>query len=392
MRILGDLDGNESHEPEDPLRSKGMGNNGSHDGANASPASRQEPGAKDEQARNPHEQKDFATLELEKPRGDAFVGGLPPAHPPAQPSPIRRYGRRSGDRIAEPWLDATDIKHDRAQVSPRGSNYGLWFVVMVIALGLLGAGAYSYLSLRNNNVSLSLVPGLLQSVPVLGGRMNAAEAKLRDLAAKWDDMAEHMAKLDSKISSGLRASRHQTLQLVGQTAGRLQAEMEQQGKVMDARLDNVESMQKQDRAQLAELNDQLRGQVSSLRQQADAAQENTGHDLAQVQEQASNNQADLQRLAHNLHRDKVTFEIIKNSPTELAPGVTLTVLNTDTSYQRFRGYVSMRNEGKTLWLNNLSAKEAVDLYSQAYSHPYSLVVTSVNDDGVVGYLLLPAGA
>ena len=98
------------------------------------------------------------------------------------------------------------------------------------------------------------------------------------------------------------------------------------------------------------------------------------------------------RWGQQLHREKVTFEINRGSPAELTPGVTLTVLKTDVSYQRFRGYISLTGEGKTLWLNDLSAKEAVDLYSPQYSHPYSLVVTTVSKDGVVGYLLLPAGA
>ena len=68
------------------------------------------------------------------------------------------------------------------------------------------------------------------------------------------------------------------------------------------------------------------------------------------------------------------------------------VLNTDVSHQRFRGYIFLTNEGKTLWLNNLNAKEDVDLYAQQYSHPYSLIVTTVSKDGVVGYLPLPTGA
>ena len=161
---------------------------------------------------------------------------------------------------------------------------------------------------------------------------------------------------------------------------------------MDARLDNVESVQRQDRAQLAQLNDQLQGQVASLREELTAAQESTGRDLANLQGQVSDGQNNLRTLAQQLHRDKVTFEIVNNSPTELAPGVTLTVLKTDVSYQRFRGYISLTDEGKTLWLNNLNAKEAVGLYAQHSSHPYSLIVTTVSKDGVVGYLLLPAGA
>jgi hypothetical protein len=263
---------------------------------------------------------------------------------------------------------------------------------MILVLALAGASAYFYLSLRNNNISLSDVTGLLKSINILGARMGASEAKLRDLAANWDAMAINVAELDRKVASSLRATRNQTRELVGQAAGRLQAELDQQGQIVNARLNNVESMQGQDRAQLAQLNDQLRAQVASLREQLTAAQENTGRGLASLQGQVDEDQGNLHTLAQQLHREKVMFEIVKDSPAELAPGVTLTVLKTDASYQRFRGYISLTNEGKTLWLNNLSAKEAVDLYAQQYSHPYSLIVTTVRKDGVVGYLLLPAGA
>jgi chaperonin cofactor prefoldin len=263
---------------------------------------------------------------------------------------------------------------------------------MVFVLAVVGASAYLYLSLRENNINLSQVPDLLQSITALDGRMDATEAELRDLAANWDGLTNHLAELDGKVDSSLRATRNQARELVGQAAGRLQAEMDQQGQVVDARLNTVESMQRQDRAQLAQLNDQLQGQVASLREQLTAAQESTGRDLANLQGQVSEDQSNLHTLAQRLHRDKVTFEIVKDSPTELAPGVTLTVLNTDVSYQRFRGYISLTNEGKTLWLNNLNAKEAVDLYAQQYSHPYSLIVTTVSKDGVVGYLPLPTGA
>ena len=291
-------------------------------------------------------------------------------------------------RLLEPPEDI----NSREQLSSQRSNGGLWLALMILVLALAGASAYFYLSLRHNNISLSDVTRMLQSINTLGGRIGASEAKLRDLTASWDGLTNDLAELDSKVDSGLRATRNQTRELVGQAAGRLQAELDQKGQVVDARLNNVESMQNQDRAQLAQLNDQLRAQVASLREQLTAAQENTGRDLAGLQGQVNEGQGNLHTLAQQLHREKVTFEIEKDSPAELVPGVTLTVLKTDPSFQRFRGYLSLTNEGKTLWLNNLSAKEAVDLYAQQYSHPYSLIVTTVNKDGVVGYLLLPAGA
>jgi len=392
MRVLGDLGGNESHGPNDPSGARAEGKNGNHQGKNSSRASGGEQARKDEQAVWTREQTDFAAQEPKQDRSNASVGGVPPPHPPEHPRTGSQHGRRTSDRIGEQRLEPAGGTYKEAQLSPRRSNGGLWFVLLVLALAVAGSSAFLYLRLRNNNVTLSQVPELLQSITNLGGRMDATEAKIQDLTANWDGLTKYMAELNRKVDSGLRATRNQTLEMVGVAAGHLQAELDQRSEVVNARLKNLESMQRQDRAQLAQLNDQLQGQVASLHEQLTAAQENTGRGLANLQGQVSNNQDHLQTLAQQLHRGKVTFEIVRNSPTELAPGVTLTVLKTDVSYQRFRGYVSLTNEGKTLWLDNLSAKEAVDLYSQTNSHPYSLIVTTVSHDGVVGYLLLPAGA
>ena len=378
MGIFGDLNGNGPHRTNDLSGSPAPAGEG--------------PAMKDGQVVGSDEQMGSGVQESEKDQRSAFAGGIPQADPAAHLRGGGESGYRANDLIGEQRLEPAGDSYARAQLSSRRSNGGLWLALMILVLALVGASAYFYLSLRNNNISLSDVAGLFQSINTLGGRMGAAEAKLRDLAANWDAMANHLAELDRKVDSSLRATRNQTRELVGQAAGRLQAELDQQGQVVDARLNNVESMQSQDRAQLALLNDQLRAQVASLREQLTAAQENTGRDVASLQGQVNEDQGNLHRLAQQLHREKVIFEIVKNSPAELAPGVTLTVLKTDASYQRFRGYISLTNEGKTLWLNDLSAKEAVDLYAQQYSHPYSLIVTTVRTDGVVGYLLLQAGA
>jgi len=378
MRILGGLDRTGAHGTNDLSGSRAPAGEG--------------PAMKDGQVFGSDEQMGSGVPGSEKDRRSAFAGGIPQADPAAHLRGGGKSGNRANDRIGEQILDPPNDINSREQLLSRRSNGGLWLALMILVLALAGASAYFYLSLRNNNISLSDVTGLLKSINILGARMGASEAKLRDLAANWDAMAINVAELDRKVASSLRATRNQTRELVGQAAGRLQAELDQQGQIVNARLNNVESMQGQDRAQLAQLNDQLRAQVASLREQLTAAQENTGRGLADLQRQVSEGQGNLHALAQQLHREKVTFEIVKDSPAELAPGVTLTVLKTDASYQRFRGYISLTNEGKTLWLNNLSAKEAVDLYAQQYSHPYSLIVTTVRKDGVVGYLLLPAGA
>ena len=392
MRIFGELDRNEGHGSNDLSGSRAGEVNGKGKEENSSHATGGEPAIENGHAIEPRQERGSGAQEPEKDQSSAFAGGFPLADPAAHPRGGGRSGIRVSERTGEQSLESAGDINTRAQLSSWRSNGGLWLALMILVLAVVGASAYLYLGLRNNNITLSQVPGLLQYTTTLGGRMDATEAKLRDLADNWDGLTNQLAELDRKVDSSLRATRNQTRELVGEAATRLQAELDQQGRVVDARLNSVESMQRQDRAQLAQLNDQLRGQVAGLRDQLTAAQESTGRDLANLQEQVRDDQGNLHTLAQQLHRDKVSFEAANNSPCELAPGVTLTVLKTDVTYQRFRGYISLTNEGKTLWFNNLNAKEAVDLYAQQYSHPYSLIVTTVSKDGVVGYLLLPAGA
>lgn len=293
-----------------------------------------------------------------------------------------RYGDRQ--RTAEPpaWT--------RDSGSHRHPTRGLWWAFAVLMLVLIGELAYGYRALRKGN--LAQMPDLLQSATKLAGRMAAIENKLPELETKWDSVADGVIRLDRKVDSALRATRRQTQELVAQAEGRLREEMNRQTKATDARLNQVESNQREDHTRLAQLNSQLESEVASLRSELAAGQDGTNRGLASLHQEVSQNEDGLHNLAQQLHRERVTFETAENTPTEIVPGVSLTVLKTNTRYQRFRGYVSLTTEGRTLWLEDLGAQESLDLYPRDTSHPYSLVITRVNPNGVAGYLLLPEGA
>jgi len=129
--------------------------------------------------------------------------------------------------MGEQRLEPAGETDKRTPLASRRSNGGLWFVLTVLLFALAGAGAYLHLGLRNNNVTLSQVPELLQPIPTLGGRMNASEAKLRNLAANWGGLTNHLAELDRKVDSRLQATRNMTRVMVGQAEGHLQAELDQ---------------------------------------------------------------------------------------------------------------------------------------------------------------------
>ncbi|MGO8816542.1 MAG: hypothetical protein ACLQVG_18050 [Terriglobia bacterium] len=391
MSIFGDL--NEDPTPIDPSGVRAPGPSEDLEGKGTAEAAGTQRVWEVERMEGPRDEPELGTQEVERGKGTDYIGGTPPpVIPPIHLHGGRRYTDHPGDPIGEQRLDSPSDPRRSGYMPYRSVGGGTWFLLMVLVLALVGAAAYGYLVLHSNHIRVTQVPRMLGSITTLGGRMDATEAKLRGLAANTDGVASRLAVLDGKVDSGLRAARGQTREMVGQATSHLQAEMDQRGDAVDTRLRGIESAQKHDQAQLAQLNEELQQQVASLQAQLTSAQQSTGRDLANVQEQTRNNQADLQTLQQNLHRNKMTFELVKDSPTELAPGVTLTILKTDVSYQRFNGYISLTNEGKTMWLKNLSAQEPVDLYSRQFNHPYSLVVTAVNADGVAGYLLLPAGA
>jgi len=304
-------------------------------------------------------------------------------------------GRPSEHRPAASGRERFPDRPVRPLQEGRHTTRALWSAVSLLSLALICVMGYVYLVLRQNNISLSQLPGPQPVLAALGGRMNSAEASLRDLTANWNGLAERVDKLDHKISSTLAVARHQTQERIAQAEGRMRAEMDKQARVTDARLARVESDQAEQTARLAQVQDQLQKQahlqteVASLRQEMAGQQNTTGQNLASLRDQVNRSQSSLDTLAHEIDRQRVDFEAVKNSTVELAPGVSLTVIRTDVSYQRFAGYVSLTTEGRTLWLPNGGAQEAVDFYSKQAKRPYDLVVTTVSKRGVVGYLLLP---
>lgn len=297
-------------------------------------------------------------------------------------------GRSSGTSVANP-----DRGRPRQEAPRPGGRAGAWVAILLLVIALVGMSGYGYLALRKNNISLSQLPGMARLVGTLGGRMDSTEAKLRDLAANWSGLAERVTALDQKVAASLSKSHQQTLALVAEAEGRMRAEMDNRTQVLDTRLAQVESNQAEDKSRLAQVESQMQSEVAGLRQ--DLRQEMAGNrdatnrDLAALHQQVDQGQSDVHALTQQITRQRVNFEANRNSTVEIAPGVSLTVLKTNVSYQRFEGYLSLTNEGRTLWLRNAGMRQAMSFYSDQADRPYDLVVTRVNRDGVVGYLLVP---
>lgn len=283
------------------------------------------------------------------------------------------------------------ITEEKSPKSPKHRSGGLWAAVVILGLALGAVTWYGALALRQNNITISQLPGVQRLITGLSGRMDATEARLRDLTINWGKVEGHVAELDRKLSSGLRLARKQTQELVDQAQARIEAEMGQHNQVIDARLSRLESGQQDERARLAQLQNEVQNQVSGVQQEVDAGQEESGRALAALRQEVDQNGNELSALNRKLDRQKVTFEASKGTPQELASGISVTVTKTNVRYQRFQGYLTLVNDGRTLWLPDVGAQQSVVFFPQQSSQPYDLVVTAVNANGVAGYLMVPVG-
>jgi len=81
--------------------------------------------------------------------------------------------------------------------------------------------------------------------------------------------------------------------------------------------------------------------------------------------------------------------VTKNHGSQVAPRISQQVNGTDVSYQRVNGSI-LTPDRRTIWLRQLKVQEPVFLTSFADGRTRELVITRVNKNGAVGYVLVPA--
>lgn len=294
-------------------------------------------------------------------------------------------GAYSGRSLRTPSSEAPAIKE------PKTGRSGL--VTLLLLLILAGAVWYNFPTLKRDYQSVSQFPATQELVKTLGEQENTTEAQLRELLGNWDGLQTRLAKLDRKVSSGLAAGRKHTEELIAQAQQSLEAKLNERTQAMNARLDKVESDQVETRNQLAQTQDKVQKDFAALRQQMSEGRDNTDQAVGKLQQQVSQGQEGLGALAQEVHRQRLDFEVSENHTTELAPGVSLTVLKTNVSYQSFDGFLSLTDEGRTVWLSSVGVAKAVSFYPTKQSaRSYDLVVTTIARKGVVGYLMVPEGS
>jgi hypothetical protein len=118
-------------------------------------------------------------------------------------------------------------------------------------------------------------------------------------------------------------------------------------------------------------------------------QRETGEDLRGLDGQIARTQMDIDSLSRHQDLRRLDFEVSKDLAREVAPGISLTVSDTNVSYQRVEGRIHVVPDGRILWIRGQGIEQPVRFYSHEDERAYEVVFTRVNKDGAIGYVLMP---
>ena len=254
----------------------------------------------------------------------------------------------------------------------------LWVAVVALAVVLSGVTAYGYLTLQKHNLQLAQLPGVQETLALAAKRLDGVEGKLQTWAADWDALQARLTGLERRVAYNRELARTEAQKQAAAAEARLRVEASEQAQATDARLTLLESGAEAERARLGQLQEDVA-----------AARVDARRELASVRQDLARGDQRVEELARVLDRERVDFEMDQDSTRELAGGVSLRITSTNVSHQNVKGWMWLLPDRKTLWIRELGIQQALVFYRRDGSGPSELVITSVQDGGVSGYLLLP---
>jgi hypothetical protein len=271
----------------------------------------------------------------------------------------------------------------------RRGNAGLWTAVVLLSLALIGVSAYSYSAFKRNSLTVAQLPGMRGIESSLVQRLNATEGTLLKLTNSSQGLSAQLNQIDHKVGSMLGRTREQTEQLVAQAENRMEGRMNERDQALEARLARVESGRNEDRDRAAE----MQKEVDGVKKQVAQDDQDAWRQLSELNQRSNENVDRMNELDRSMHqpREKVTFEASRQAVAEIVPGISFTVTDTNTAYQRFNGYLTLADASRTVRLRDVAAQQSVTFYAGHDPQAFDLVVTSINSGGVAGFLVMPAG-
>jgi len=285
----------------------------------------------------------------------------------------------------------------------RRRHHFLTAFLILLTLALAGVAWYAYPILQRHDMTLSQIPATLTDVQKdlfgLGERAKAADAKLDDWSSRQEDLRSQLNKARGELMARIDSAKKQASEASTALGERIRSEVGTQLDNVKTQLARLETSRESDRQQIASLQQELaqvRSQVNqqgqelaSVQGRVDRNAASSEQEIAAVKSTQLRDRGDFDAYTDKFAVKRVDFEVTKNHGSQVAPGISLQVNGTDVSYQRVNGSI-LTPDRRTIWLRQLKVQEPVFLTSFADGRTRELVITRINKNGAVGYVLVPA--
>jgi hypothetical protein len=274
-------------------------------------------------------------------------------------------------------LEGVEPHHQR-------SSAGVWACLATLTVGLIVSIAYGYAVLRQENIQLEQIPGIIKSLPAMSQHLASFEKRLEFSRSDQQHLASQVQKIDASSRAAIDATREQAGQLVAQVRQNLLKEINQRTVALQSQVSMLASQRNADQQLLA----QMREQLTQARFEMEKTQKDYAIDLAALRERQGEDRHELASLSSALPTRHVSFAVEKNHLATLMPGISFQLIKTDVRHQRFDGLIESTPGEQAISVQSQGVRNPVMFYS-GDSKGMLLVVTRVDETNAYGYLLVP---
>ncbi len=292
--------------------------------------------------------------------------------------------RRDRSQGVQAWEnDRAESEEVPAYYKRRSAGVWTWLATLTVALAVIGA--YGYSILTQEGIQSEQIPGMTRSLSAIGQHLGDVERRLANSRVDQQHLASQVQSIDAASKVALGLTQQQTSQLVAHVQGAMLKQLKQQTAAFQAQVTQLASERKADRAQLAQMADQL----TQARYELETTRADHTRQVELLREQQGEEHRELASINNSLPTRQVPFEIQKNRRAQVASAVSLQVTKIDVRHQRFDGWIESTLGNQKVWIQSQGVGSPVVFYPGAQNKPVVMVVTSVDQKGAVGYLLLP---
>lgn len=299
--------------------------------------------------------------------------------------PIKRYDDPLFARMKKP---------EKVKAQERESDTGkkkFWIaaaLILVAVAGYLFYAGWQRIEQLNTN--------LVQSRQQLGQVSDRLEHSNQQISGLQENLQSSQKELKSQ---NRQLKKYHTLYSDLKTKSEhLTSEQDNQSRNLEAL-----TLQKADKSQV----DTLKGETEKIQAQVQQANTNiadlrdattsnrsdidkTRVELNGVNSKLDNTSAQLGDLKQSLARDRFNFELKEHGGIMQVFNVSLSLKDTDYKKQRYE--MEIFTDGKRIRKKNQAVDEPIYFYVRDSEKPYEIVVTSISNKFVTGYLSVPASA